>query len=445
MLKNISPKPRTTFKKWSLFAGLTLLAAAMYWGFSNRSIPLSKGYFSSYLTPSIHNGLLPTTITVPWDKKQETFKTYLVDYTIDLEAQEIATKLLKANRSDYGALVAIDAKTGKILTLVSHYGPDATHTQYGNLALKALFPSASVFKVITAAAAIETQSLTPDSVIPFNGASHTLYKKNVKKTDYNRWTRYMTLKEAFGKSVNTVFGKLGALYIGPKSLQEYAEKFQFNREIASDFDFESGQTSIDQNDTYQNAEIASGFTSESTLSPLHGALIAATIVNDGLMMEPFLISEIRDQESAEIVFQGNAKPLEQSLTLSSATDLQSLMKETVQKGTSRKSFQKVFNRRLPEKIEFGGKTGTLDNRNEPRGRADWFVGYADTGEEKIAIAVLTLHEKYWRVKSSYLAGEFFKKVFGIEKIGKSSAQQKNLQKKIVNVEAATKNSSTPLR
>ena len=56
-------------------------------------------------------------------------------------------------------------------------------------------------------------------------------------------------------------------------------------------------------------------------------------------------------------------------------------------------------------VEMGGKTGSLTGTN-PKGKCDWFVGYARYGKHRIAVAALTVNEKKWRVKSSALASEF---------------------------------------
>jgi hypothetical protein len=77
------------------------------------------------------------------------------------------------------------------------------------------------------------------------------------------------------------------------------------------------------------------------------------------------------------------------------------MKVTVKQGTAARSFRGFFKRELAE-LDVGGKTGSLTG-DEPKGRDDWFVGFADDGHRKIAIAALTIHKKFWRVKSSYLA------------------------------------------
>ena len=82
--------------------------------------------------------------------------------------------------------------------------------------------------------------MTPESVIAFNGRNHTLYRSNVLDSNQHRWTRFMTLREAFGKSVNTVFGRIGAFSVGPERLREYAERFGFDASIPTDLPLQEG-------------------------------------------------------------------------------------------------------------------------------------------------------------------------------------------------------------
>ena len=90
----------------------------------------------------------------------------------------------------------------------------------------------------------------------------------------------LTMKDAFARSVNTVFGKLGLFYVGQKLL-DYAEKFRFNRPIRADVPVDVGIVKIAPEDPWSVVTAASGFTRDNTMSPLHGALIASAVVNDG--------------------------------------------------------------------------------------------------------------------------------------------------------------------
>ena len=277
-----------------------------------------------------------------------------------------------------------------------------------HLALRATFPSASVFKVVTASAAIAEQKFTADTRIAFNGANHTLYRSNVLKTSLNRWTRTISLKDAFAQSINTVFAKIGAFSVGAHKLKDYASRFGFNRQIASDLPVQPGKVLIEEDsDSWALAEAASGFTRETTMSPLQGALIAATLVNKGKMMAPYAVDSVHLPDG-EPVYRARPEPAvfsdsgsEQVVPPLVASEVLSLMRQTVISGTSRKSFRGI-SRRLASSMDVGGKTGSLTGLN-PRGKYDWFVGYGRLGDRSIAMAALTIHKEQWRVKSSYIA------------------------------------------
>lgn len=330
----------------------------------------------------------------------------VIQYAFDPKLQESMEDLFQAYKPDYGAFVAMDASTGQILSMVSY---SIRGNELGNLALRATFPSASVFKVVTAAAAISERNFSPETVISFNGSNHTLYRNNVLGGRVTRWTRSMTLKTAFAKSVNTVFGKIGALTMGPSELRNYADRFGFNHRITADFPVEEGRAPV-PDDPWERAETASGYTRENTMSPLQGALIAATVANDGVMMEPFVVKSVYTVDGNEL-YSAKPKVLNQAVSVKTAEEIRELMKETVARGTSHKSFRGFFMRDFAH-LEVGGKTGSLTG-DDPVGKYDWFVGFAKDGQRRIAFSSLTIHEKFWRVKSSYLVRKaietYFKK------------------------------------
>lgn len=328
-----------------------------------------------------------------------------VAYTFDNDLQAEIEDLFKQYVPDYGAFVALDPATGRVLALVSQERQGRTSRLHEslqeNLALRATFPSASVFKVVTAAAAIAEQKFTADTRIAFNGANHTLYRSNVLKNTSNRWTRTISLRDAFANSINTVFARIGAFSLGAEKLGDYARRFGFNREIASDLPVQSGHAAIEEDsDSWQLAEAASGFTRETTMSPLQGALIAATLVNEGKMVSPYAVESVQLRDG-EKVYSASIGVPEQAVQPAVAEEVLDLMRQTVISGTSRKSFR-GFSRRTGSMVDVGGKTGSLTGLN-PRGKYDWFVGFGKRGQRSIALAALTIHKDQWRVKSSYLA------------------------------------------
>lgn len=361
---------------------------------------INKNVLVDQLGPAIARNEFPDEFDLEIDGE---IKAVKVEYTLNENAQNLMQKLLRRYQPDYAAFVAIDAKTGRILALASH---SRVKSGIDNLALRATFPAASIFKIVTASAAIDLKKARHDTVVPFNGGLYTLYRKNLENDKINRWTRMMTMREAFARSVNMFFGKLGLYHVGPEDLYRYGERFLFNRQIPADIPVQAGLARFDLNDPWSVVSAASGFTHDNTLSPLHGALIAAAIANDGVMMAPFLIESLTPVDSPEAIYRASEQQASVVVDPQSAEELRVLFQETIRSGTSRKSFRQIARKPSFEEVEFGGKTGSLTGQ-DPKGKCDWFVGYARYRDQRIAVAALTVNEKKWRVKSSMLANLFF--------------------------------------
>lgn len=282
--------------------------------------------------------------------------------------------------------------------------------QAANLNLQATFPAASVFKVVTATAAVDKAGVTPEHKIRYNGGAYTLYKKNVLSDKVTRWTNVITLKDAFARSINTAFGRLSIENLHPEDLNEYANRFMFNQEIPADFPVDMGVAYIPPGKGFELAEAASGYNKTNRMSPVQGAMIAASVANDGQVVIPYLIDSVKD-EKGETLYEGATLTNGNIMSKESAAKVRELMEQTVASGTSRRSFRPIMKDRKFREIEMGGKTGHLTGDN-PRGRVDWFVGYALDNERKIAVAAITVNKKFWTVKSAHLGQSMFRKYFG---------------------------------
>ncbi len=333
-------------------------------------------------------------------------KKLKVRFTIDSTLQEYSDMIFRRYKPDYGALMMFDAKTGRVLALSSFQKGVATEK---SLALRASYPAASVFKIITATAAIDKAGVHPGKTIRFNGGNYTLYKKNVMSEKINRWTRTVTLRDAFSKSLNTAFGRLVLEELEPETLNEYANRYLFNQDIPTDFPVEKSVAFVPSEKNYELTQVASGFNRYNKLSPIVGAVIASAVVNDGNIVIPYIVDELID-EDGEVIYKGETLERGQIMTSTTADSMRELMEETVLSGTSRKSFRDLVRSKKFKEVQMGGKTGHLTGDN-PKGRVDWFVGYAFDDENRIAIAALTVNEKKWTVKSAVVAQMMFKKYF----------------------------------
>ncbi len=378
---------------------------------------IDKAVVAAALAPHAARNEYPERLTLNTRKDRE--HDVNVTYTLNPDLQDTLTGLYERYRPDYAAFVALDPTSGKVLAIASYVKDE--RDDIGNLALRASYPAASVFKIVTAAAAIDQGMVEPNTVVPYNGKSSSLYKRQVLQHKDNRWTRRPTLRKAFAKSVNTVFARLGVFRLGAQRLNDYAQRFGFNTVADSDLDFELGSSDIDQ-DTWSIAETASGYTLATTLSPVHGAMIASAAINGGRMPEPYVVRTATD-DYGMILYAPNPTLRPPSVSPEAAVKLRTLMVETVRSGSARSAFSRFFvgDRRG---IEVGGKTGSLTGL-EPKGRNDWFVGYAARGDKKLAYASLAINKERWTVKSAYVARKVIEAYFTREQQVRAEVVQRN--------------------
>ncbi len=331
---------------------------------------------------------------------------YRMDSTIKPELNEVIERLYKRYKPKYAAFVAIDPSNGAILSMVDY----SRGGHEGHLALRGSFPAASIFKVVTSAAAIEGAKLSPSSRIPFNGSATSLYKQNLGY-GRNRWTRFVRLDDALARSINSVFGKVAIHKIGQRKLQQYANALGFNQTLSFDVPVDISRAII-PGDSFGIAESGSGYTKRQTISPLQAALLAGTIINGGVTPNPYFIKRLTHHSGYTVYARENAL-LPQAISPDTAYTLAQMMEKTITKGTARRHYRDYQRHPILSKLFIGGKTGSLTGE-DPKGKHDWFMGFAQSTEDpsrKIAFASLITSGKYWRVKPSYIARKFILKYF----------------------------------
>jgi len=314
-----------------------------------------------------------------------------VRISVEPALQKQMARLFRSYSPMQGALVAIDPKTGKVLALVEY----AKDGKSDGLAVKPLYPAASVFKIITGAALLEA-GVSPSAETCYHGGLRGVVGRLLEdKPHMDR--RCMSLSMALAKSANMVFAKMAVKHLDGESLRKAAERFLFNRPIwdvpveASPADIPDGKLDL--------AKSAAGF-GKVKLSPLHAALIAAAVGNGGIAYEPSLIEEVDG-----VAF----KPTESSRLLKeeTAAALRDMMKSTVTEGTATSSFRERGRSVLGD-IAVAGKTGSLSNHKRPYMDYSWFVGFAPADDPKIAVAAVVVNGLKWRIHAPYVAREAFR-------------------------------------
>ena len=330
----------------------------------------------------------------------------VVETTLDDQLQSRLTEALDRKNSRYVGILVMEADNGRVLAMV---GFDKSGTN-GNPCLSSIFPAASIFKIVSAAAAVDHCGFNPDTRLYFNGYKHTLYKRQlVEKKD--RWTTEIDFKESFADSVNPIFGKIGAHRLGKPVLEQYARAFGFNRPIPFEMAVQASRIAIDD-EPYHLAEVASGFNNDTTISPLHGALIASAVLNGGRMIAPTIVDSVLGQNE-HVLYRSRTEWQGRAMSPQAAATLARLMRATIDSGTARRVFRGIKRVRGMDRIEIGGKTGSISTPQNDT-RFDWFVGFAQDPErtERLAVSVVVGHEEYIGTRAAQYARMAITHVFG---------------------------------
>lgn len=320
-----------------------------------------------------------------------------LELTINPAAQAAADEALGTQR---GAVVALDPGTGAILAMVSHpaYDPGDLSAHSSASVEKAwkrllsddgdplinraiagdLYPPGSTFKLITAAAALESGKYTQDSVIPgpatlkLPGVTTPLPNHDGQPCGPNDKT---SLLHALVISCNTAFADLG-MTLGPENLRDQAAKFGFGQPLKIPMSVTPSVVPAGMNEP-NTAQAAIGqFSVRAT--PLQMAMVAAAIGNDGVVMKPYLVRRVLTS-SLKTIDETSPQTLSEAVSTGTARQLTTMMKAVVAEGTGRPA--------QIAGVEVAGKTGTAEHAPGAAPHA-WFTAFAPADKPKVAVAVV---------------------------------------------------------
>ncbi len=310
--------------------------------------------------------------------------------TLDPRLQARLERTLAESAAPYAVTVLLDPRTGRILAM-AEYSRAEPHRAPG-LALRAISPAASIFKIVTAAALLE-QGYSPEEPVCYHGGLHRLAPR-LLENDARRDRACLPLAAAFGHSANVVFAKLADRGLTADLLRAEAERFLFNTAIPFATPVEPSRAAIPA-DRFGLANAAAGF-GEVRLSPLHAALLAAVVANRGVLVPPWMV---------ELVDGGEAPPVLEPVRVVDekvAEQLAGMMRETVAHGTASRAFARPP--RELRGVAVAGKTGSLHEQRPFRDHS-WFVGYAPADEPQVVVATVVVNGPLWRVRAPWVARE----------------------------------------
>jgi peptidoglycan glycosyltransferase len=320
--------------------------------------------------------------------------------SIDPAAQRLALDELGA--VGFGSVVAIEPQTGRVRVLASNppYDPNRVPEHLAQLnkdptsplldrGTQGQYPPGSTFKVVTAAAALDSGTITPDTLINSPGTLDV--QGQPLQNDFTQDWGSIGLDTALTNSVNTFFAQLGEK-VGEDTLLEYMDRFGFNQtppiDLPSDqvyrsgiFDTATGRF-LGPNDAIDLARVAIG-QERLVVTPLQMAMVAATVANGGREMKPQIWNRVVDPDG-RVTKHMSPSEIGQPISEQTAAELNTAMQGVVSGGTG-------TNAAIPG-VAVAGKTGTAEtpfNQSCGGGTDEnqaWFIGFAPAEDPKIAIA-----------------------------------------------------------
>ncbi|MGW0823843.1 peptidoglycan D,D-transpeptidase FtsI family protein [Streptomyces sp. NPDC002845] len=332
--------------------------------------------------------------------------------TLNAAAQQAAFEGLGNKK---GAVAAIDPSTGAILALAStpSYDPSTfagisskdseTFQKLDkdpdkpmlNRALREAYPPGSTFKVVTAAAALENGLVDGIDKATDTEDPYTLPQTTTDLTNQHGECENATLRYALMVSCNTVFAQLSDR-IGNEGMIEQSEKFGFN-EPKLDTPVRAAESVYPEDNRPQNAMDGIGQASNRA-TPLQMAMVTAAIANDGKLMKPYMVDQLR-ASNLDVIERHETEEFSQAVSPETAQAVQEMMETVVNDPQGTGGNAKI------DGVTVGGKTGTaqhgVDNSEKPYA---WFISYAKLGDGSSPVAVAVVVEDGSAVRDDISGG-----------------------------------------
>jgi peptidoglycan glycosyltransferase len=320
--------------------------------------------------------------------------------TLNMRAQEVAMRALGGR---CGSVVALEPETGKVLVMASSptfdqntierdfsaiariQAPCKPVAPLYNRATYGLYAPGSTFKVVTAAAAIDSGRYNARSSFVDPGYCE-VYGRRVNNYDTTRPFGRLDLRTALVNSVNSVFCNIGK-DLGSRAVVEQSKKFGFydtppletpdNERVASGL-YDGGELFDPRLDSDVDAGRFAFGQERLLVTPLQMAMVAAGIANDGVVMEPHVIDRIVSPKGS-IVVRSKPDELGRAMKARTAGTIASMMRDAVERGTGTAA-------RIPGLV-VGGKTGTAETGVAGTNNA-WFICFAGRERPQVAVAVV---------------------------------------------------------
>lgn len=322
-----------------------------------------------------------------------------IELTLEPRLQHLAEQLLDEAGAPQAAAVLLSVDDGRVLALAGR--KDGADDNALALALEPWAPAASIFKLVTAAALVE-RGVPETARVCYHGGVRSVEATNL--LPHPRWdSACATLGFGVAKSQNAIIARLAHDHLRRADLERTAQALGFGAPLPFELAVPPSRATLPrETEALAFARVAAGFW-RTTMSPVHGAYLAATLARGGVTPPLRLVDRVVGRSGD--AFRPEGAPERRALDEATARAVTRMMVGTTEFGTARHGFydKRTGQARLPG-VKVAGKTGSL-NRQAPFVAYSWFVGFAPAERPEVAVAVLLGNGAVYRKRAHQVAAD----------------------------------------
>lgn len=400
-----------------------------------------EAYYDKYLQGI--NGVLLTETDLVGDELEQGSMTYIpavngltVTLTIDAVIQTVVENILDLamyQQSPQAArCIVLDVTTGEILAMASKPSVDLNNLPRDNLEylmkyskntlLTDVYEPGSTFKVLTAATCLEEyRQGNPKAFSAEHVFSNSAGTRIIDGSKISCWTTHangkhsnQTLSDALNNSCNPIFTDI-ALSLGKETMYSYLNKFGYGSVTGIDFSGEQAGLLVPKS-SVTNGDLARiGFGQTIAVTPLQLCMATAAAVNGGLLMQPYLVKEISDPTTGQIVKHFTPTVINRAISEETSEQIAKMLQRVVAEGGGKNA--KV------EGYQIGGKTGTAQkfvNGALATGKyVSSFIGFFPASSPKYLVLMIVDEpegQSYGSIVAAPYAGLVFREIINYKNI-----------------------------
>lgn len=311
---------------------------------------------------------------------------YMAELTVDPRMQKLADTALRSRRVSAGLVLLLELESGGLVTYASKQASNAS----ADPITSATQPAADLMKLVTAGVLVQAYGLDAASPVCYRDPGKKLELQDlVVDAEADRWCP--SLAESLGRNLDAPLARIAHQRLMAADWTKAARGFGFSQPVPFDLPVTPSALPAFSSDwewIETAAGIQQGADSGPTLSGIHALMIASTVANQGVMLQPRLVNKVTGPDGKVVYGTAQkAKAFRKVMTPAAAAELGKMMFETVEIGDAFRSFHDDTGHPMLSQVQVAAKTGA-DRVGTGAFQTTWLIGFAPVTNPRVVFATM---------------------------------------------------------